>query len=59
MQATEDGYGRASRWAGRFTVKTRPRTQQFDLGAGGGPLQKGVTVWELIDAVVTKWDAVA
>lgn len=48
-----------SRRGGRFTVKTRPRTQRFDLGEGGGALQKGVTVWELIDAVVTRGDSIA
>jgi hypothetical protein len=40
-------------------VKTRPRTQRFDLGEGGGALQKGVTVWQLIDAVVTRGDSIA
>jgi hypothetical protein len=43
----------------RGAVKTRPRTQRFDLGESGGPLQTGVTVWELIDAVVTRGDAIA
>ena len=44
---------------GRVIVRTRPRTQRFDLGESGRPLQKGVTVWELIDAVVTRGDAIA
>lgn len=51
--------GLNSRRAGRFTVKTDLRRQPYDLGKTGGALMKGVTVWELIDAVVVRGDSVA
>lgn len=43
-----------SRRAGRFTLKTDLRRQRYDTGQTGGALFKGITVWELIDAVVVR-----
>lgn len=51
--------GFSSRRTGRFTVRTRPAIQRFDLGSGGVRLQRDVTVWELIDSVVTRRDSIA
>jgi len=49
-----------SRRAGRFTVKREVAQQPFDMGkSGAGALVKGVTLWELIDAVVVRGDSVA
>jgi hypothetical protein len=49
-----------SRRAGRFTVKKDVTQVPFDLGKGNGAaLFKGVTLWELIDAVVLRGDSVA
>lgn len=49
-----------SRRAGRFTVKKDVTRQAFDKGKSeGGALVKGVTLWELIDAVVLRGDSVA
>lgn len=43
-----------SRRAGRFTLKTDLRRQRYDTGQTGGALFRGITVWELIDAVVVR-----
>lgn len=51
--------GASSARAGRFTIKTRPRTQRYDKGESGGELKRGVTVWEMIDAVATRGGAMA
>jgi hypothetical protein len=51
--------GLNSRRAGRFTVKKDLTRKPFDQGATGGALFKGVTVWELIDAVIVRGDSVA
>jgi hypothetical protein len=60
-QATEGVVvGLNSRRAGRFTVKKEVTRVPFDKGkAEGGSLVKGVTLWELIDAVVLRGDSVA
>jgi hypothetical protein len=52
--------GLNSRRAGRFTVKKEVTRQAFDGGSSlGGALVKGVTLWELIDAVVVRPDSIA
>lgn len=60
-QATEGVVvGLNSRRAGRFTVKKDVTRVPYDMGrAGGGMLCKGVTLWELIDAVVVRGDSLA
>lgn len=58
-QATEGVViGLNSRRTGRFTVKKEVTRQPYDKGkAEGGALVKGVTLWELIDAVVIRGDS--
>jgi hypothetical protein len=60
-QATEGAVvGLNSHRAGRFTIKKDVTQQPYDMGKGnGGALFKGVTLWELIDAVVVRGDSVA
>jgi len=60
-QATDNVViGVNSRRAGRFTIKKDLTQLPFDLGKStGGALFKGITVWELIDAVVLRGDSVA
>ncbi|MCA1813299.1 MAG: hypothetical protein LC624_05035, partial [Halobacteriales archaeon] len=60
-QATDNVViGVNSRRAGRFTVKKDVTQVPFDSGkSNGGSLFKGVTLWELIDAVVLRGDSVA